>query len=773
MLPAIRQVVRRDLVMRVEPQQLEKAMFLGMGVERFTQDSPILPDVWAEYGQKPKDRVDLLLNPYNDESPGKLCEVLLWRLKKMESSPDRYLVLPDPNVPGGKVRGAAVNQSTVVLRLYFDELVCVVLPMTRWWNEYVWKDNDKKDADRKINRFLQDKNAQEEMINFMRRYPLERDESSAAQPDDQKASKRPEFTSEMLWLVRVVGAIALAAKGGPADAQRDKAETFLIDGHEQEVVDAAVKLLRGFRTVVSDDLKAVEAEPTGPRRSSDKVLDADARSFIWSASLNRQAKTAMDVSTTTVKADAARLLFDISCRHLTWAIIDSGVDASHPALQRRPTPTPLKASSKSKAAAPAVASPAGASANVEEEARRPWTETTRVIATYDFTIIRRLLNREEDEVWTEQLPQELRDYFEQNEPKTKEFRTRLKQGRSIDWDFLLPYLAIPYIEKPKSNPAAATPTKEVTPNPGEESEGVKTDGIGGEASAAPAEQPAALPKADEGDKPLVKYYEVPKYSHGTHVAGILAADWRKDETDGYLKKDLKGVCPDIQLYDLRVLGAEGTGDEFSLIAAMQFVRHLNAHNEKRTIHGVNLSISIKHNVKNYACGCTPVCEESERLVNAGLVVVAAAGNDGYLHYLTRGNKDFEGYSSISITDPGNSEAVITVGSTHREKAHAYGVSFFSSRGPTGDGRAKPDLVAPGEKIVSLIPGGLKDTMDGTSMAAPHVSGAAALLLARYPELIGRPTRVKEILCSTATDLGRERYFQGRGMVDILRAMQSL
>jgi len=64
-------------------------------------------------------------------------------------------------------------------------------------------------------------------------------------------------------------------------------------------------------------------------------------------------------------------------------------------------------------------------------------------------------------------------------------------------------------------------------------------------------------------------------------------------------------------------------------------------------------------------------------------------------------------------------------------------------------------------------------MDDTNMSAPHVSGAAALLLARHRELIGQPRRVKDILCKTATDLGREPRFQGAGMVDVLRALQSL
>jgi len=66
-----------------------------------------------------------------------------------------------------------------------------------------------------------------------------------------------------------------------------------------------------------------------------------------------------------------------------------------------------------------------------------------------------------------------------------------------------------------------------------------------------------------------------------------------------------------------------------------------------------------------------------------------------------------------------------------------------------------------------------EDMQGTSQAAPYVSGAAAMLLARHSELIGDPARVKAILCRTATDLGRLRDFQGAGLVDILRALQSV
>jgi subtilisin family serine protease len=123
--------------------------------------------------------------------------------------------------------------------------------------------------------------------------------------------------------------------------------------------------------------------------------------------------------------------------------------------------------------------------------------------------------------------------------------------------------------------------------------------------------------------------------------------------------------------------------------------------------------------------------------------------------------------------------------------HTYGVSYFSSKGPTGDGRAKPDLLAPGERILSASSGRMSTAAaqmsdddgrsgpvcyaesSGTSMAAPHVSGAIAAFLSIRREFIGRPEQVKKIFTNSATDLGRVRDFQGHGLVDLMRAIQSV
>ena len=233
------------------------------------------------------------------------------------------------------------------------------------------------------------------------------------------------------------------------------------------------------------------------------------------------------------------------------------------------------------------------------------------------------------------------------------------------------------------------------------------------------------------------------------------------------------MCPTVSLYDFRVLDEHGTGREFSILAALNHILYINQEAGHLKIHGVNLSLTIPHDVANYACGWTPICRACDKLIASGVVVVAAAGNTGFRPGAAGADySDGTNYVPVSIADPGNCEGVITVGATDREFPHRYGASYFSSRGPTADGRLKPDLLAPGQGIVGPANTDQRVTLDGTSQAAPHVSGAAALLLARYPELRGDPTKVKRILLDAATDLGRERAFQGHGLLDTLRALQA-
>ncbi|MGI9001151.1 MAG: S8 family serine peptidase [Pseudonocardia sp.] len=201
---------------------------------------------------------------------------------------------------------------------------------------------------------------------------------------------------------------------------------------------------------------------------------------------------------------------------------------------------------------------------------------------------------------------------------------------------------------------------------------------------------------------------------------------------------------------------------------------------------MNLSVGYPFNPEWFACGGSPICMVVDRLVRSGVVVVVAAGNTGYgwnQDYLRNG--PVAAGLDMTINDPGNSALAITVGSTHRDMPHRYGVSYFSSKGPTGDGRAKPDLVAPGERILSSgaglklteaqqqVPGVQYIEDSGTSMAAPHVAGCIAGFQSIRREFIGRPEQVKDVFLKSATDLGRVPDFQGHGLVDVLRAIQSV
>jgi subtilisin family serine protease len=254
---------------------------------------------------------------------------------------------------------------------------------------------------------------------------------------------------------------------------------------------------------------------------------------------------------------------------------------------------------------------------------------------------------------------------------------------------------------------------------------------------------------------------------------------------------LAGMAPRTKLVSLKVLTGGGSlVDRVSrVIKALAYVREVNAHSDKvMRIHGVNLSIGYEFDAEWFACGQSPLCQEVDKLVRTGVVVVVAAGNSGYGSVGALAGTPAKFGLGMTINDPGNAERAITVGATHRDMPHTFGVSYFSSKGPTGDGRCKPDLVAPGERITSCAAGEsltavvrgdpdpdtavyVEDT--GTSMAAPHVSGAIAALLSVRREFIGKPDEIKRVVVDSATSLRRERHFQGAGLIDLMRALQSI
>ncbi len=238
------------------------------------------------------------------------------------------------------------------------------------------------------------------------------------------------------------------------------------------------------------------------------------------------------------------------------------------------------------------------------------------------------------------------------------------------------------------------------------------------------------------------------FGHGTHVAGIVAG------TGGLSQGVYAGVATNANLINLQVLNQNGQGNDSGVIAALQAAIQLKWQYNIRVI---NLSLG-RPVYESYTVD--PLCQAVEAAWHAGMVVVVAAGNQG-----RNNSENTSGYATIQA--PGNDPYAITVGATKNEwNAGQLSelIASYSSKGPTlFDHVVKPDLVAPGNKIVSVLacgtlcqeyPANIVDgayfTLSGTSMATAVVSGGAALLLQQNPGLT--PDQVKARLMKTASKI---------------------
>ena len=237
---------------------------------------------------------------------------------------------------------------------------------------------------------------------------------------------------------------------------------------------------------------------------------------------------------------------------------------------------------------------------------------------------------------------------------------------------------------------------------------------------------------------------VDRYGHGTHVASIVAGTGEKSGGK------YRGVAPNARILDVKVLGDNGSGQDSGIIAGMEWAIEQGAQIINMSLGGYD----------------TPAVEPLEEAVNRlsaekGALFVVAAGNSGP--------------NARTVGSPGSADAALTVGAVdHDDK-----IADFSSRGPTQAGTLKPDLTAPGVGIVAALHSAGRigppvadgyTSLDGTSMATPHVAGAAALLRQQHPELDGAALKAR--LAGTTTPTANLTPFeQGSGRVDVAKLIK--
>ncbi len=287
-----------------------------------------MPDVWYAYADSSQkgEPLDLLLTPHMDVSAGQLYGILEKSL--LEACND------NESRPAEADYSLCYNQAVVAVKIGFRDMVRFLLPMTPWWHKYVADSIEEVlgSAKEKYRRML----------------------SALIHKGKPPIRKEPLPPDEFVWLVKVVGLLLLDLK-----------KEIKIPDKEDLAEVAKDFLEKKSKSIVKEFIAfAEELNSTG----SESALTPSG--LLWAINRNRTATLSIRRSARAVKADAARRLFNIDCSHLTWGVIDSGIDARHRAFAYHGKKVDFN----------------------PPYAEFSDTERTRVVATYDFTMLRPLMD---------------------------------------------------------------------------------------------------------------------------------------------------------------------------------------------------------------------------------------------------------------------------------------------------------------------------------------------------------------------------------------------
>src|SRR5215204_2699383 len=250
---------------------------------RQLQDSPVLGDVWAEFAEHPAAAVDLLISPFKTHAAGPVAKAIADRLHTMgirHAAGDEALV--------------AYLQGVVAARLYFPEVLRVVVPLTRWWVDGRMQQQLRAYTD----------DGSFDVINHIIEW-------THATHADRKTAAALRF-AHCKALDRYIALTGLLLWAGRAPAATESSLGGLLDTPPQ--VGEIIAMLRDLFQQISRDANPDEA-------------------LVWQVSLNRKAMPALEKSVPAVKGDAAAALFKVKCNDIAWAVVDSGIDATHPAFR--------------------------------------------------------------------------------------------------------------------------------------------------------------------------------------------------------------------------------------------------------------------------------------------------------------------------------------------------------------------------------------------------------------------------------------------------------